>query len=74
MSRNENGRTDGESLKVLVVDDDRSNLNSLRKVLLRENIAVETANLTRNSILQQAAISVLGQANLQPQAALSLLG
>jgi flagellin len=38
------------------------------------DIAKETADLTKNSILQQAAISVLSQANVQPQAALSLLG
>lgn len=38
------------------------------------DIAMETADLTRNSILQQAATSVLAQANAQPQLALSLLG
>ena len=37
------------------------------------DVAVETASLTRNSILQQAAISILSQANTQPQAALQLL-
>lgn len=37
------------------------------------DIAMETADLTRNSILQQAAVSVLSQANAQPQIALSLL-
>jgi len=37
------------------------------------DIAKETADLTRNTILQQAAVSVLSQANLQPQIALSLL-
>ncbi|MEW6743089.1 MAG: flagellin [Planctomycetota bacterium] len=37
------------------------------------DVASETADLTRNSILQQAAISVLAQANVQPQAALNLL-
>ena len=37
------------------------------------DIARETADLTRNSILQQAAASILSQANLQPQIALSLL-
>jgi flagellin len=37
-------------------------------------VAIETADLTRNSILQQAAVSVLSQANVQPQLALSLLG
>jgi flagellin-like hook-associated protein FlgL len=30
--------------------------------------------MTRNSILQQAAVSVLSQANVQPQLALRLLG
>ncbi len=38
------------------------------------DVAFETARLTRNSILQQAAIAILAQANLQPQAALALLG
>lgn len=38
------------------------------------DVAMETADLTRNSILQQAATSVLSQANAQPQLALSLLG
>jgi flagellin len=37
------------------------------------DVAAETADLTRNSILQQAAVSVLAQANLQPQTALKLL-
>ena len=37
------------------------------------DIANETAKLTKNSILQQAAISVLSQANVAPQNALRLL-
>ena len=37
------------------------------------DVAIETAELTRNSILQQASISILSQANQQPQAALQLL-
>jgi flagellin len=37
------------------------------------DVAYETAELTRNSILQQASISILSQANAQPQAALKLL-
>jgi len=37
------------------------------------DVAYETAELTRNNILQQASISILAQANQQPQAALSLL-
>jgi flagellin len=38
------------------------------------DVAFETAQLTRNSILQQASISVRAQANAQPQSALTLLG
>ena len=38
------------------------------------DVAYETAQLTRNNILQQASISVLAQANAQPQSALQLLG
>ena len=37
------------------------------------DVAVETANLTRNTILQQAGVSVLAQANQQPSLALKLL-
>ena len=37
------------------------------------DVALETAELTRNNILQQASISILAQANQQPQAALQLL-
>ena len=37
------------------------------------DVASETANLTRASILQQAGVAVLGQANQQPQLALQLL-
>jgi len=37
------------------------------------DFAAETANLTKNQILQQAGVSILAQANQQPQLALSLL-
>ena len=37
------------------------------------DVAAETAELTKNRILQQAATSVLAQANTQPQLAMSLL-
>jgi flagellin len=37
------------------------------------DFALETANLTKNQILQQASQTILGQANQRPQAALSLL-
>ncbi|MAH00347.1 MAG: hypothetical protein CMK73_06380 [Pseudomonadales bacterium] len=36
--------------------------------------AAETANLTKNQILQQAGTAILAQANQLPQAVLSLLG
>nr|AFK73940.1 flagellin protein FliC8 [Candidatus Magnetococcus massalia]CRH07702.1 flagellin [Candidatus Magnetococcus massalia] len=42
--------------------------------IMDADIAQETANLTRNAILQQAGTSILAQANQQPQLALSLLG
>lgn len=38
------------------------------------DFAIETAELTKNQILQQAGTSILAQANQLPQAALSLLG
>jgi len=50
------------------------NLSAAESRIRDVDVAKETADLTRNSILQQAALSVLGQANVQPQLALSLLG
>ena len=49
------------------------NLTAAESRIRDVDIARETADLTRNTILQQAAVSVLSQANLQPQIALSLL-
>ncbi|MBK8100805.1 MAG: flagellin FliC [Planctomycetes bacterium] len=49
------------------------NLSAAESRIRDVDVAVETAALTRNSILQQAAISILAQANTQPQAALQLL-
>lgn len=37
------------------------------------DVAIESANLTKNQVLQQAGISVLAQANVSSQAALALL-
>jgi len=57
----------------------RSILNSRENLIASESrirdvdVAAETADLTRNSIMQQAAVSVLSQANVQPQIALGLL-
>ncbi len=50
------------------------NLSAAESRIRDVDVAQESANLTRNSILQQAATSILAQANVQPQAALSLLG
>ena len=50
------------------------NLSAAESRIRDVDVAYETAQLTRNNILQQASISVLSQANAQPQAALSLLG
>ena len=52
----------------------QENLASAESRIRDVDVAMETADLTRNSILQQAAVSVLSQANTQPQLALSLLG
>ncbi|MCC7011030.1 MAG: flagellin FliC [Planctomycetes bacterium] len=51
----------------------RENLSGAESRIRDVDVALETADLTRNSILQQAAVSVLAQANTQPQLALSLL-
>ena len=50
------------------------NLSAAESRIRDVDVASETADLTRNTILQQAAVSVLSQANVQPQIALSLLG
>jgi flagellin len=51
----------------------RENLSAAESRIRDVDVASETADLTRNTILQQAAVSVLSQANVQPQLALSLL-
>ncbi len=50
------------------------NISAAESRIRDVDVAHETAQLTRNSILQQASISILAQANAQPQAALGLLG
>jgi len=50
------------------------NLSAAESRIRDVDVAYETAQLTRNSILQQASISVLAQANALPQSALNLLG
>ena len=50
------------------------NVSGARSRIRDTDFATETAELTRNQIVQQASLSVLSQANQRPQSALSLLG
>ena len=50
------------------------NVSAARSRIKDADFATETAELSRNQILQQASTTVLAQANQRPQAALSLLG
>lgn len=50
------------------------NLSAANSRIRDTDIAAETAEMTRNSILLQAGVSVLGQANSMQQVALKLLG
>lgn len=49
------------------------NMVASRSRIMDADFAAETANLARTQVLQQAGISILGQANQAPQAALGLL-
>ena len=49
------------------------NLADARSRIMDTDIAAETSNLAKNTILQQAGISVLAQANSAPNSALKLL-
>ena len=51
----------------------KENLSGAESRIRDVDVASETAELTKNRILQQAATSVLAQANTQPQLAMSLL-
>lgn len=50
------------------------NVSSARSRIRDTDFATETAELTRNQIIQQASTTVLSQANQRPQSALQLLG
>jgi len=52
----------------------RENLSAANSRIRDTDIAEETATLTRQNILMQAGVTVLGQANQLPSIALSLLG
>ena len=49
------------------------NVSAARSRILDADIAAETSAMTKYNILQQAGVSILAQANQQPQLALSLL-
>ena len=55
------------------IQNTREGLSAAESRIRDVDVATESADLTRNSILQQAAVSVLSQANVQPQLALSLI-
>ena len=50
------------------------NVSASRSRIQDTDFATETAQMTKNQILQQAGTSILSQANQVPQAAISLLG
>lgn len=50
------------------------NISAARSRIRDTDFAKETAELTRQQILQQAGTTILSQANQRPQAALNLLG
>ncbi|MDE2317776.1 MAG: flagellin/flagellar hook associated protein, partial [Xanthomonadaceae bacterium] len=50
-----------------------TNLQASQSTIQDANFAAETANLSKAQVLEQAGISVLAQANTQPQLALKLL-
>jgi flagellin len=49
------------------------NLSAAESRIRDVDVAYETTQLARNTILQQASIAMLAQANAQPQVALQLL-
>ncbi len=59
---------------VSVLDVKYENLQSAKSRLMDADIAKESAELASSSMLQNAAISVLTQANQQPYSAMKLLG
>ncbi|MBL90936.1 MAG: hypothetical protein CMH56_03890 [Myxococcales bacterium] len=50
------------------------NLTASESRIRDVDVAAESAEMARATVLQQAAVSVLAQANQQPQLALKLLG
>jgi flagellin len=59
------------SNNLLIADE---NLSAANSRIRDTDVAMETSEMTRNNILLQAGVSVLGQANQSQQLALKLLG
>ena len=57
----------------LVLANIEENVSASRSRIQDTDFATETAELSRNQIVQQASVSILAQANQQPQLALKLL-
>ena len=55
------------------IDTRKENMTAANSIISDADIAKESADLTKNQVLKQAAISMLQQANQAPQAALTLL-
>lgn len=64
-------RLQSTSSNLLVADE---NLTAANSRIRDTDVAAETSEMTRNAILMQAGVSVLGQANQVQQLALKLLG
>ena len=64
-------RLTSTSNNLLVADE---NLSAANSRIRDTDVAAETSEMTRNNILLQAGVSVLGQANNSQQIALKLLG
>ncbi|HPF33923.1 MAG TPA: flagellin, partial [Candidatus Krumholzibacteria bacterium] len=55
------------------IENTRENVSAANSRIRDVDIAAETSTMTSSQILQQAGVSVLAQANMSPQMALSLL-
>ncbi len=62
------------SAAVTVLDIQVENLSAAESRISDVDVATEMAAMTRNQVLAQAGIAMLGQANMMPQMALQLLG
>ncbi len=58
---------------IISIANTQENLAAAESRIRDVDVATETADLTRNTIMQQAAVAILAQANAQPQLALNLL-